>query len=69
MSDYQSTFSIPGISSSIDWGAMADKLIENARKPQATMVAKQDTLELKIGLFNEFSASMKTMRNTLDPLK
>ena len=69
MSDYESTFSIPGISSSIDWGAMADKLIENARKPQQVMVAKQDTLELKIGLFNEFSASMKTMRNTLDLLK
>lgn len=69
MAEYQSTFSIPGISSSIDWGAMADKLIENARKPQQVMIAKQDTLELKIGLFNEFSASMKSMRNTLGPLK
>ncbi len=69
MGDYQSTFSIPGISSSIDWGSMADKLIENARKSQEPLVAKQDTLELKIGLFNEFSASMKTMRSAVTPLK
>ncbi len=69
MGDYQSTFSIPGISSSIDWGSMADKLIENARKSQEPLIAKQDTLELKIGLFNEFSASMKTMRSAVTPLK
>jgi len=69
MGDYQSTFSIPGISSSIDWGSMADKLLENARKSQEPLIEKQDTLELKIGLFNEFSASMKSVRNTLSPLK
>lgn len=69
MADYQSTFSIPGISSSIDWGAMVDKMLDNARKPQEPLIAKQDTLELKIGLLNEFSASMKGVRNTLSSLK
>lgn len=69
MSEYQSTFSIPGVASQIDWGAMADKLMEKARKPQTQWVAQRDTLELKIGLFNEFSASMKTMRQAVTPLK
>lgn len=69
MGEYQSTFSIPGISSQIDWGAMADKLLENARKPITLWTKQQDTLELKIGLFNEFSASMKTLRSTVTPLK
>lgn len=69
MSEYQSTFSIPGISSQIDWGAMADKLLENARKPIVLWEAQQDTLELKIGLFNEFSAGLKTLRTAVTPLK
>jgi len=69
MGEYQSTFSIPGISSQIDWGAMADKLLENARKPITLWTKQQDTLELKIGLFNEFSASMKTLRSAVTPLK
>lgn len=69
MSEYQSTFSIPGISSQIDWGAMADKLLENARKPIEQWTAQQDTLELKIGLFNEFSASLKSLRTVVSPLK
>ncbi len=69
MSEYQSTFSIPGISSQIDWGAMADKLMEKARKPQEQWVTQRDTLELKIGLFNEFSASLKSLRSAVTPLK
>ena len=69
MSEYQSTFSIPGISSQIDWGSMADKLLENARKPIQQWTAQQDTLELKIGLFDEFSASLKSLRSVVSPLK
>lgn len=69
MADYESTFSIPGIASSIDWGAMADKLLENARKPQKAWIATRDTLELKIGLLNEFSGALKSTRSTLSPLK
>jgi len=69
MSEYQSTFSIPGISSQIDWGSMADKLLENARKPIEQWSTQQDTLELKIGLFNEFSASLKSLRSAVSPLK
>ncbi len=69
MAEYESTFSIPGISSSIDWGAMADKLLENARKPEEVWIAERDTLELKIGLFNEFSGSLKTLRTSLTSLK
>lgn len=69
MSEYQSTFSIPGISSQIDWGSMADKLLENARKPIEQWTAQQDTLELKIGLFDEFSASLKSLRSVVSPLK
>ncbi len=69
MSEYQSTFSIPGISSQIDWGSMADKLLENARKPIEQWTAQQDTLELKIGLFEEFSASLKSLRTVVSPLK
>ncbi len=69
MAEYQSTFSIPGISSQIDWGAMADKLLEKARKPIEQWTAQQDTLELKIGLFNEFSANLKSLRSSVTPLK
>ena len=69
MSEYQSTFSIPGISSQIDWGAMADKLLEKARKPIEQWTAQQDTLELKIGLFEEFSAGLKSLRTAVTPLK
>ncbi|PKL02516.1 MAG: hypothetical protein CVV55_04050, partial [Synergistetes bacterium HGW-Synergistetes-2] len=69
MSEYQSTFSIPGISSQIDWGSMADKLLEKARKPIEQWTAQQDTLELKIGLFDEFSASLKSLRSVVSPLK
>lgn len=69
MSEYQSTFSIPGISSQIDWGSMADKLLENARKPIEQWTAQQDTIELKIGLFDEFSASLKSLRSVVSPLK
>ena len=69
MAEYESTFSIPGIASSIDWGAMADKLLENARKPEKVWIATRDTLELKIGLLNEFSGALKSTRKTLSPLK
>ena len=69
MAEYESTFSIPGISSSIDWGAMADKLLENARKPEKVWIATRDTLELKIGLLNEFSGSLKSVRKSLTALK
>ena len=48
---------------------MADKLLENARKPIVLWEAQQDTLELKIGLFNEFSAGLKTLRTAVTPLK
>ena len=69
MSEYQSTFSIPGISSQIDWGSMVDKILENARKPQQQWVSQRDTLELKVGLFNEFSGSLKSLRSMVTPLK
>jgi len=69
MSEYQSTFSMPGVLSGIDWGSMADKILENARKPAEQWEAQQDTLELKIGLFQEFSANLKSLRTAVSPLK
>ncbi|NCB27253.1 MAG: hypothetical protein EOM62_17635 [Bacteroidia bacterium] len=69
MSEYQSTFSMPGVLSGIDWGSMADKILANARKPAEQWEAQQDTLELKIGLFQEFSANFKSLRSAVSPLK
>ncbi|WP_084460115.1 flagellar filament capping protein FliD [Aminiphilus circumscriptus] len=70
MSDYSTPmFQFTGVTSGIEWGDMIDTIMAAARKPVEVWEAQQDTLELKIGLYEEFSAVMKTMQSTLTSLK
>jgi len=70
MADYnEPLFSIPGVSSGISWGDMIDKIMEKARKPVEIWETQQDTLRLKVKLYEEFSAVLKSARNALTPLK
>ncbi|KUK40197.1 MAG: Putative flagellar hook-associated protein 2 [Synergistales bacterium 54_24] len=70
MADYTAPlFQVTGLASGIDWGQMIDKMMEAARKPEEFWQAEKDTLELKVGLYNEFSAYLKTLRSSISPLK
>lgn len=70
MADYTAPlFQVTGLTSGIDWGQMIDKMMEVARKPEELWQAEKDTLELKVGLYNEFSAYLKTLRSSISPLK
>ena len=62
-------FQMTGLSSGMDWGAMIDKQMAQARKVQTKWEDQIQTLEDKIYLYNELSANLKTLRNTLTPLK
>ncbi|QVL35182.1 flagellar filament capping protein FliD [Aminirod propionatiphilus] len=62
-------FSLSGATSGIDWGTMADTIIENDSKPITQWEEKQEKLELKIELYEEFSALFKTMQSSLTSLK
>ncbi|QTX31383.1 flagellar filament capping protein FliD [Aminithiophilus ramosus] len=62
-------FSLSGATSGIDWGTMADTIIENDSKPITQWEEKQEKLELKISLYEEFSALFKTMQSSLTSLK
>ncbi|HPP38373.1 MAG TPA: flagellar cap protein FliD N-terminal domain-containing protein, partial [Thermosynergistes sp.] len=60
MADYTAPlFQVTGLASGIDWGQMIDKMMEAARKPEELWQAEKDKLELKVGLYNEFSAYLK----------
>lgn len=70
MADYTAPlFQVTGLASGIDWGQMIDKMMEAARKPAELWQAQKDTLELKVGLYNEFSAYLKALRSSISPLK
>lgn len=70
MADYSTPmFQFTGVTSGIEWGDMIDTIMEAARAPIETWEAEQDTLELKVGLYEEFSAVMKSMQSTLTTLK
>lgn len=70
MADYTAPlFQVTGLTSGIDWGQMIDKMMEAARKPEELWQAEKDTLELKVGLYEEFSAYLKTLRSSISPLK
>jgi flagellar hook-associated protein 2 len=62
-------FQFTGVTSQIDWGTMLDKIMENARKPEKIWQEEKDKLELKKGLYDELSASMKQLRNSITSLK
>lgn len=62
-------FTMPGVASGMDWGSMLDKVMEKARKPEEVWLEQKDTLELKIDLYKELSASIKQARTALTPLK
>lgn len=62
-------FQMTGLSSGMDWGAMIDKQMAKARKVQTKWEDQIQTLEDKIYLYNEFSANLKTLRNTLTTMK
>lgn len=62
-------FSMPGVSSGMDWGAMADKIIEKDSLPIARWEAQQEKLNLKISLYQEFSSLFKAVRKSLTSLK
>jgi flagellar hook-associated protein 2 len=62
-------FQFTGVTSGIEWGDMIDTIMEAARKPVETWEAEQDTLELKVGLYEEFSAVLKSVRSTFTSLK
>jgi flagellar hook-associated protein 2 len=70
MADYTAPlFQVTGLTSGIDWGQMIDKMMEAARKPEELWQAEKDKLELKVGLYNEFSAYLKALRSSISPLK
>lgn len=70
MADYSTPmFQFTGVTSGIEWGDMIDTIMEAARKPVETWEAEQDTLELKVGLYEEFSAVLKSVRSTFTSLK
>ena len=62
-------FQFTGVASQIDWGTMLDKIMANARKPEELWKSEKDTLELKKGLYEEFSGGLKQLRTTLTALK
>lgn len=48
---------------------MIEETMAKAKAPAEVWVAQQDTLELKIGLMEEFSASLKTLQSSLSSLQ
>lgn len=65
----EALFSMPGVASGIDWGGMADTIIEYDSKPIYQWEAQQEKLELKVSLYEEFSSLFKALRSTVTPLK
>ncbi|HPJ26529.1 MAG TPA: flagellar cap protein FliD N-terminal domain-containing protein, partial [Synergistaceae bacterium] len=67
--DYNSMFRMStGASSGMDWGSMVDTILAAKRKQYEPLETKKETLELKIGLFEEMSANFKTVQKTLTSL-
>ncbi|MCL2008925.1 MAG: flagellar filament capping protein FliD [Synergistaceae bacterium] len=64
-----SNMSISGIVSGIDWDAMVEKMIENAKRPAYVQLVKKDNLELKKSLYEEFLISLRSLQSTLSPLR
>jgi flagellar hook-associated protein 2 len=65
----EALFSMPGVASGIDWGGMADTIIEYDSKPIYQWEAQQEKLELKVSLYEEFSSLFRTLRSAVTPLK
>ena len=53
----------------MDWGGMIDKIMENARAVEKPWETEKETLELKIGLYQELSGGLKQLQQTVTPLK
>lgn len=62
-------FQITGAGSGMDWGGMIDKIMENARAVEKPWEAEKETLELKIGLYEELSGGLKQLQQAVTPLK
>lgn len=62
-------FQMTGLASGMDWGAMIDKQMSKARTVQTKWEDQIKTLEDKIYLYNELSANLKTLRNSLTTMK
>ncbi|MCL2146828.1 MAG: flagellar filament capping protein FliD [Synergistaceae bacterium] len=63
------TFSIPGVVSGIDWGAMVDEIISKSQQAYLPMVTKRDNLERKISVYEEFNQSIRALQTKLTTLK
>ena len=64
--DYNSMFKMStGASSGMDWGSMVDTILAAKRKQYEPLETKKETLELKIGLFEEMSANFKVVQKSL----
>ena len=67
--DYNSMFKMStGASSGMDWGSMVDTILAAKRKQYEPLETKKETLELKIGLFQEMSGSFKAVQQSLTTL-
>ena len=62
------TFSIPGIVTGMDWGAMVDEIISNSQKAYQPMLTKRDNLERKISVYEEFNQSIRALQTKLTAL-
>ena len=63
------TFSIPGVVSGMDWGAMVDEIISKSQKAYAPMLTKRDNLERKISVYEEFNQTIRTLQTKLTALR
>ena len=63
------TFSIPGVVSGIDWGAMVDEIISKSQQAYRPMLTKRDNLERKITVYEEFNQSIRALQTKLTALR
>ena len=63
------TTQMTGLASGLDWGNIVDEQMKKARKIQEPWYDRIQLLSDKIYLYQEFSASAKETKTSLDPLK
>jgi flagellar capping protein FliD len=64
--NYNSMFKMStGASSGMDWGSMVDTILAAKRKQYEPLETKKETLQLKIGLFQEMSNNFKAVQKSL----
>ena len=63
------TFSIPGVVTGMDWGAMVDEIIAKSQKAYQPILTKRSNLERKITVYEEFNQTIRALQTRLTNLR